>query len=513
MLLAIDIGTSGCKLTLFCEDGTPAAFETEGYPLYTPQPGFVEQDAEAWWAAVCLACRRLLEKSAVPASKIAAVGIDGQSWSAIPIDRDGNVLCRTPIWMDTRAKDLCREYEARIGADAIFRVSGNPFSPSYTLPKILYFMHHEPELVRNAAFFLQSNSFIAYRLTGSVSQDLSQSYGWHNFDQRRMRYDEDLTRVFGIDRRFLLDMVPPQTIVGTVTKKAAALTGLLAGTPVSAGGLDAACSTLGVGVTAPGQTQEQGGQAGGMSICVDSPVAHPALILSPHVVPGLWLLQGGTAAGGGSLKWFAGQFGARENGELIAGGADLYRKLSSEAESACPGSGGMVFLPYLNGERSPLWDADARGAYFGVRLKSKHADFVRATMEGVAFSLRHNLELAEKAGAPVSELRATGGSANSLVWTQIKADVTGLPMVVPASDTASACGAAILAGVGVGLYPSAAEAAKRIVKIRRTQQPDTALRPVYDACYSVYRRLYDSTKELMWELGDAESISSGGQIR
>jgi xylulokinase len=509
MLLAIDIGTSGCKLTLFREDGTPAAFETEGYPLYTPAPGCVEQDADEWWAAVCRACRRLLEKSGAAPGEIAGVGIDGQSWSAIPVDREGRVLRRTPIWMDTRAKDVCRRYEARIGKDAIFQVSGNPFSPSYTLPKVLYYMENEPEIVRDAAYILQSNSFLVYRLTGKVSQDLSQSYGWSCFDQKKLCWDDALTKAFGIDPRFLLETVPSQTIVGGVTKQAAGLTGLLEGTPVAAGGLDAACSTLGVGVTRPGQTQEQGGQAGGMSICVGSPVSHPALILSPHVVPGLWLLQGGTAAGGGSLKWFAGQFGARTGDALEASGKDLFQKLSAEAETSRPGANGLVFLPYLNGERSPIWDAEARGAYLGARFSTTHADFVRATMEGVAFSLRHNLDLAAEAGACVSELRATGGSANSVVWTQIKADATGLPMVVPASDTAAACGAAILAGVGVGVYKSALDAAEKIVKIRRTQEPNRDLRRVYDAYYQIYRRLYPDTKDLMRAIGAAEVM--GGQ--
>ncbi len=508
LLLAIDIGTSSCKLTVFAEDGTPVASGSQAYPLYTPQPGFVEQDANLWWDAICRACRELLEKNRIAPEQIAAVGIDGQSWSAIPIDRQGKVLARTPIWMDTRAKNVCRKYEERLGADAIFKVSGNPFSPSYTLPKILYFMEKEPELVKNTWYFLQSNSFIVYRLTGVISQDLSQSYGYHNFDQHTLRYDEALTREFGIDQRFLLDMVPSHQIIGRVTKQAAELTGLKEGTPVVAGGLDAACSTLGVGVVHPGQAQEQGGQAGGMSICVDCPADDPSLILSPHVVSGRWLLQGGTIAGGASLQWFAENFGSWHDGGIQTEGKDLFIHLSEEAEQSRPGAGGLIYLPYLNGERSPLWDPDARGTYFGLQFSTEHRDLVRATMEGVAFSLKHNLEVAQKAGAEVSELRTTGGSANSVIWTQIKADVTGIPMVVPSSDTSASCGAAVLAGLGVGMYDSAESAMEKIVKIRRSQMPNPENNRVYQPYYTLYRKLYNSGRTVMAQLSELERARS-----
>lgn len=507
-LLAIDIGTSSCKLSVFEKDGTHVASCSRSYPLYTPAPGFVEQDPEQWWDGVCSACRELLEKNQIPASRIVAVGISGQSWSAVAIDRDGSVLCRTPIWMDTRAKDICRKYEQRIGADAIFQVAGNPFSPSYTLPKILYFMEHEPELVERTMCFLQSNSFIAYRLTGKISQDLSQSYCMHNFNQHTLQYDQGLTREFGIDSRFLLDMLPCTHVVGGVTKQAAALTGLMEGTPVVAGGLDAACSTLGVGVVDPGQTQEQGGQAGGMSICTDRSVAHPALILSPHVVPGLWLLQGGTVGGGASMNWFSQQFGALAGDHIQLGGRDLFEKLSQEAERVSPGSGGVLYLPYLNGERSPIWDPNARGTYFGLRFSTTHESLVRATMEGVGFSLQHNLQIARQAGAQVTQLHATGGSANSVVWTQIKADITGLPMVVPASDTSAACGAAILAGLGVGMYHSAQEAVSEIVKVRRIQNPDRKNTAVYQRYFELYCRLYESTKDIMADIGAVEDAGA-----
>ncbi len=504
--LGIDIGTSACKLAVFGADGTLYEHVVENYPIHHPHPGYVEQDPADWWQSVCLGLKALWEQGADPAS-IAAVGIDGQGWSAIPLDRDGNVLARTPIWMDTRAERVCREWEARIGAERLFAVSGNPFSPGYTLPKVLFWKEHIPALFTRIRHILQSNSYIAYRLTGAISQDLSMCYGWQNFNIRTLRYDDALTAELGIPKHLLIDPVACDTVVGRVHWQAARDCGLLEGTPVVAGGLDAACGTLGAGVVSPGQTQEQGGQAGGMSICTERPVAHPKLILGTHVVPGLWLLQGGTVGGGASLKWFAKELGAAKPAEpaLARTGKDIFELLSAEAETSPPGANGLLYLPYMSGERSPLWDTKAQGVYFGLGFDKTHADLVRATMEGVAFALRHNLETAAQAGATVKELRGMGGSANSRIWTQIKADVTGIPMVIPASDTATTCGAAMLAMVGVGQYRDYREATDAIVKVQRVQYPDAGNTAQYRRYFDLYQSLYACSKDCMARLYDLKA--------
>lgn len=258
----------------------------------------------------------------------------------------------------------------------------------------------------------------------------------------------------GIEPGLLPDIVPCHAPVGNVTAQAAALTGLRIGTPVVAGGLDAACGTLGAGVVQAGQTQEQGGQAGGMSLCMDTCRMDPALILGAHVVPELWLLQGGTVGGGGAMNWFEREFGAEERALARKNGTNSFVELDRQAERIPAGSEGMVFLPYLAGERSPIWNAQAKGVFYGASFATGRTHFARAVMEGVAYSLRHNLEVAEKAGAKAGVLRAMGGAANSRLWTQIKADVTGKTIEVPSSDTATALGAAILAGMGTGVYES-----------------------------------------------------------
>ena len=286
-----------------------------------------------------------------------------------------------------------------------------------------------------------------------------------------------------------VDLVPDlyrcDEIVGRVTAKAAAITGLKEGTPVVAGGLDAACGTLGAGVYKPGQTQEQGGQAGGMSICTDKMMAHKLLILGAHVVPGMYLLQGGTVGGGASLKWFRQEFGKGMS----------FDELTAEAEAVPAGSEGVTFLPYMSGERSPIWNPDAKGVYYGLSFDKTRGHLIRATLEGVAYALEHNLRVAEETGIDIGVLNAMGGSSNSVLWTQIKADVTGRTIQVPTSDTATTLGAVLLAGVGCGLYKDYEEAVSRTIVITRTQEPNMEKHELYKKSMELYLELYENLKD------------------
>ena len=496
-LLGIDIGTSACKVAVFDRNGQVMAYANGDYPVYYPREGWVQQNPEEWWQAVCGAIKECLSKGEISPEQIAGVGIDGQSWSAIAIDKDGNVLTDTPIWMDTRAQEICDRLNNEIGSENIFEVAGNSLQPSYATAKILWYKENMPEVYSRIYKILQSNSFIAYRLTGALTQDVSQGYGLHCFNMKKGCWDEKMCERLGIPMEFLPEIVPCDQVVGTVNEKAAAQCGLAAGTPIVAGGLDAACGTLGAGVIHPGETQEQGGQAGGMSICTDTYKADPSLILGFHVVPGQWLLQGGTTGGGGVMRWFEREFADFERSRKEETGKSSLDQLNQIAQEVPAGSEGVVFLPYMSGERSPIWNPYAKGVFYGLDFSKTKGHMVRACMEGVAFSLRHNLEVAEKAGAQVKVLRAMGGSANSLLWTQIKADITGKDVVVPASDTASTLGAAILAGVGVGFYKDYEEAVSLTVKETRRHQPDPSRKEVYDKAYRTYRELYDSLKHMM----------------
>lgn len=498
-LLGIDIGTSACKLVVFSEGGQALASRTVAYQTQYPHPGFVEQNPDDWWEAVCAGTREMFAEGAVKAADIAAIGIDGQGWSAIAMDGEGNVLAPDPIWLDTRAESICEELNARVGADAIFALSGNPLKAQYVTAKILWLERHLPEAYQKTKWILQSNGFIAYRLTGNVSMDMSQAYGLHSFDMKNGRMDYDMCRTLGINPSLIPDLFACHAIVGHVQEQAARQTGLLAGTPVVAGGLDAACSTLGAGALHAGQTQEQGGQAGGMSICIDQYCADSRLILGYHVVPDHWLLQGGTTGGGGAMRWFEREFADLERRMALEKGGSSFAFLDALAEAIPAGSEGTVFLPYLAGERSPIWDSDAQGVFFGLDYSKTRGHMVRALMEGVGYSLRHNLEIAESVGARIETLRATGGSANSRLWTQIKADITGKDIEVPESDLATPLGAAILAGVGVGVYGGFEEAVNRTVQVKRCQRHDDADQSAYNAGYTIYRKLYEQLKDIMKE--------------
>ena len=497
MLLGIDIGTSGCKIALFSRDGQVVCKQTEEYPVRYPSPGYVEQDPEEWWVAICRGTSKLILENNIDAAKIAGVGLSGQSWSAIAVDEDGGVLAPDPIWMDTRAESICRQLNESVGADKIFEISGNPLKAQYTTGKILWLKQNMPDVYKRTSKILQSNSYIAFRLTGLMCQDVSQGYGLHCFDMKKRRWDGAMCAGLGINRELLPEIVDCHEVVGKITAKAARSTGLKEGTPVVTGGLDAACGTLGAGVLHAGQTQEQGGQAGGMSICIEEYCADPRLILSFHVVPGRWLLQGGTTGGGGTMRWFNEQLGYEEKLKECETGISSMALLDQIAETVNAGSDGLVFLPYMAGERSPIWDEKAKGVFYGLDYSKTRAHMVRAVMEGVAYSLRHNLDAALSAGAEVGVMRAMGGAANSRFWTQLKADITGKPIEVPASDTASTLGAAILAGVGVGVYRDFDEAVNKTVSVKRRHEPNPAYKESYSRGYETYIALYQALKDLM----------------
>ena len=490
-IIGIDIGTSACKAALFDADGTSLAEGIAEYPINYPYPGWAEQDPNLWWGAVrdCL--------SQLPPAGVVGVGIAGQSWSSVMLSKDGDVLCPTPIWMDTRADSICADLRKSIGEEAIFAVCGNPLQPTYTLPKVLWYKENMPHIYASADKVLQSNSFIAYCLTGEISQDVSQGYGLQCFNVHTGEWDDVLCKEMGLNRSLLPNIYPSHHIVGKVTAEAALACGLKEGIPVVAGGLDAACGTLGVGVINNGQTQEQGGQAGGMSLCMDRSLADPKLILGFHVVPGRWLLQGGTVGGGGILRWLEKELGESWRAASAKNGTHPFIEMDKLADVIPAGSEGLVFLPYMAGERSPIWNKDAKGVLFGLDYSKTSGHIIRAGLEGVAFSLRHNLDVAKKAGATTERLRAMGGAANSLLWTQIKSDVTGKPIDVPASDTATTWGAAMLAGVAVGLFKDFEEAVGKSVKMRRTHLPSDDNFEAYNRAYETYLAIYKNLKPLM----------------
>lgn len=495
-LLGIDIGTSSCKVAIFNTNGKVISSANGNYDILYGESGFVEQNPNDWWETICSAIKKVLEISKINSKNIIGVGVDGQSWSSIPIDKDGHLLANTPIWLDTRSANICEELNKNIGSDKIFQLAGNLLQPTYSTAKILWYKKNMSDMYSKIDKILQSNSFIVYKLTGNYSQDLSQGYGLHCFNMKKGTWDETMAKELGIPTKFLPEIYRCHDIVGKISKQASKLTGLFEGTPVVAGGLDAACGALGAGVINKGQTQEQGGQAGGMSICMDEYKADERLILGYHVVPNRFLLQGGTTGGGGVMRWFEKEFGDFERIEATKNGTNSFEIFNKLAQTINAGSDGLIFLPYMAGERSPIWNHNAKGVFFGLDFEKTKGHMIRSMMEGVAFSLKHNLDVAKEIGVDVSVLMAVGGAANSSVWTQIKSDVCSKEIIVPDSDMATTLGAALLAGVGVGVYKDFEDAVKVVLE-KKKYIPNFNNSEIYQKNYETYLELYKNLELLM----------------
>jgi len=494
-LLGIDIGTSGSKMSIFSLDGKVIATTTKVYQTYRPKPAYVEQDAGEWWDAVCEGIQEMIANQPISSDEISAIGVAGHSWACLPVDENGNPLRKPMIWLDRRSVKQAEWMKEELSEERLISMSGNPVDAAYIVPKMLWVKEEEPDIYNKADKFLQSNAYIVFKLTGKYSQDYSQGYGFHFFNMSKGCWDEEIADELNIPLEFMSPFFHCHQVVGEVTRQASEETGLKQGIPVVAGGLDAACCTLGAGVIHTGQTQEQGGQAGGMSILVDQPLIHPKLILGYHVLPEKWLLQGGTVGGAGTLQWFNEQLGAFEKQIGNEKGISPFEVMSQEAEKISAGSEGLIFLPYMAGERSPIWNSKARGVLFGLSYDKTRAHIIRSIMEGVGYSLLHNLKTAEEVNAHVEELISVGGASNSIVWTQIKADITGKNIHVPFSDHATTLGAAILAGVGTDVYKDFEDAIYKTAHIQRTHTPDEKDFEIYQGYYSLYLELYDRIKD------------------
>jgi xylulokinase len=448
LLLGIDVGTSGLKAVLLDEAGRTVDEATVGYELRSPRPGWAEQDPETWWAALREALAVLWGRGIDPAS-VAAVGLTGQMHSLAVLDSAGEVLCPALLWCDQRTGDECTEITERIGAEALLERTGNVALAGFTAPKILWIRRHWPEVYARAAHLLVTKDFIRYRLTGEFVSEMSDASGTLLLDVRRRAWADDVIAELGIDPALLPRLVEGNEVTGSVTVAAAAWTGLVAGTPVVGGGGDNAAAAVGLGAVDPGILTLSIGTSGVIFAPLDR---YPDTVdgkvhVFCHALPDRWHLMSVTMAAGGSLHWFR---------ELLAPllpvqGDAAYEWIGERAGHAAPGAGGVAFLPYLSGERTPHADPAARGVFYGLHMGTSLDDMARAVLEGVAFSQRDCLDLMREAGAVASVARGAGGGLSSPLWRTIVADTLGVGLQL-APGVGAARGAAVLAGLGVGLY-------------------------------------------------------------
>lgn len=495
MLIGIDVGTTSTKAVLFDQDGTLLAEAAQEYPTAYPHNGWAEQDPEDWWRATCATLTHIFADGQFDARGVAAVGISCQAPSMVPVDHQGNPLAPALIWMDRRTEPQCDWLREHVGDTLISNINGGRVDPYYMAPKIRWFQEEMADCYQQTHYMLQANGYVIHKLTNTFTMDRSHGPITLLFDSQQGDWSEQLLTCAKIDREKLPPLFDCAAIVGEVTAAAAAATGLAAGTPVIAGMTDGTAAGIEAGLVRTGDAVEMTGQSTVLLICNDSPYLGRDLIALGHAIPGKHLVVGALVASGGALRWFRDQLAKRELERATAEAVDPFDLLAEEAGHSPPGANRLVFLPYMYGERSPIWDSDARGVFFGLSLASERRDMIRAIMEGAAYGLRHNIEVAAAGGFHVETLACVGGGARSALWNQIKADVLQRPIQLPKAATGAPFGDAIVAAAAVGLYPSIEDAVATMVQTGATYQPDETQAARYDALYQIYLELYPALKK------------------
>lgn len=484
-ILSHDLGTSGNKASLFSESGRLIASDTQGYETVYPGSGWAEQNPADWWKAVCAATRRVLR--GVDPRQIAAVAVTGQMMGTVAIGADGEVVGNSIIWSDSRAEQECRLLTRWLGAEHYYQITGQPPSAAYSLPKIMWLKEHRPEQYRRTEKYVQSKDYINYLLTGNIATDDTDAAYTIAYDIKNRCWSEEILEASGIDKKKLPDVVRSSTVIGRVTAGASQACGIPEGTPVVAGAGDGSSAHLGAGCIAPGDSY----------ICLGSStwvVAQTERLIfdtagrmqsEPHVLDGQYCFLGTMQTGGLAHSW------GRDN---LAGKPLSFSEIDRLAGISEPGAGGMLFLPYLMGERSPWYDLQARAAFLGVSFHSRYEDFYRAIMEGVAMNL-NILMKGIKEHLEITETTVIGGGAKSRVWMQILADVCGVTVAIPENTTAgTSIGGAIIAGVGCGLFEDYS-VAKRFLRIGERVEPNPGTRERYRERQEAFEAAYVALKD------------------
>jgi xylulokinase len=495
LFLGIDVSTTGAKALLIDEKGTVVASATTPVPLFTPRPLWSEQDPRDWWSGTAVSVRRALADAGASGGDVARVGLTGQMHGLVLLDASHEVLRPAILWNDQRTGAQCDEIRARMGGRAaLVRTTGNDALTGFTAPKILWVREHEPEVYAKARLILLPKDYVRLRLTGVAAMDKADGSGTLLFDLAARGWSTDVLSTLDIPAEWLPRTFEGPEATGAVTRGAAAETGLREGTPVVAGGGDQAAGAVGAGAVRPGVVALTLGTSGVVFATTDQPLVEPEGRLHAfcHAVPGKWHFMGVTLSAAGSLQWYRDTLAASEGFDALVG----------EAAQAPAGSEGLVFTPYLSGERTPYPDPLARGAFVGLTLRHRRAHLTRSVLEGVAFSIRDCFALLKAAGlGDARQVRVAGGGAKSALWRRICASALGVELVTVNSTEGAAYGAALLAGVGAGAWSSVEAAADAAIAVTGRDEPDPAWAKAYDALYPRYRELYGALKPTYDALG------------
>ena len=505
-IIGVDLGTSGTKTVLFDREGHIAASATVEYPLYQPENGWAEQDPEDWWGAAATTIGQVIAESRVDPGDIKGVGLSGQMHGLVMLDREGRVLRRSIIWCDQRSGRQCEEITGRVGRERLIEITANPALTGFTAAKLLWVRENEPEIYSRCAHILLPKDYVRYMLTGAFATEVSDASGMQLLDVPKRCWSEEVLAKLDIDPALLAKVYESPEVTGEVTAEAAKLTGLRPGTPVVGGAGDNAAAAVGTGVVRDGKAFTTLGTSGVVFAHTDKISIDPKGRVHTFccAVPGAWHVMGVTQGAGLSLKWFRDNFCYSEIVSAQGLSIDPYVLLDRKAELSPVGCNKLFYLPYLMGERTPHLDPDCRGVFFGLSAMHVRSDLLRAVMEGVAFSQRDSLEVLREMGVATSRMLACGGGGTSPLWRQMLSDVYNCPVQTVKSKEGPAFGAAILAGVGAGLYPSVQEACDMLIDVNPPQEPIAGNVEKYEKLYRIYTGLYPALKENYRQLAELE---------
>ncbi len=501
-LLGIDVGTGGTRAVLIDEAGRVLGAATaEHAEMASPELGWAEQDPNDWWRATCVAVAECFTDAGATRAEVSAVGLSGQMHGLVLLDAAGEVLRPALIWCDQRTEEECRAITERVGAKRLIELVANPALTGFTLPKIWWVRAHEPEIWSRVRSIMLPKDYVRFKLTGARATDVADASGTLLFDVVNRRWSAEMLKESDLKAEILPEVFESQEISGLVSKEGAAASGLREGTPVVAGAGDQAAGAVGMGIVEPGNVSATIGTSGVVFAATSNPVVEPRGRIHTfcHAIPGRWHVMGVTQGAGLSLRWFRDQFG---------GGAS-YDALMKEAVQAPAGADGLLWAPYLMGERTPHLDPNARGALVGLTAQHTRAHVIRAILEGVAFSLRDTFTIFRELSVPVKSIRLGGGGARGSLWQQMQADIYGTPVDLVAAEEGAAYGAALLAGVGAGAWRSVEAACETAVHVAKRVEPITKNVELMNRRYEEYQKLYPTLRTISYKNGPGKSAPVG----
>lgn len=499
--LGIDVGTSATKALLCDAKGTVLATASAEHPIYTPKPGWSEQDPRDWWVSSLAALAAACKKAKVKPDRIDAVGLSGQMHGSVFVNKAGKSLRRALLWNDQRTAPQCQEIEERAGGrQALIGMVNNVALTGFTAPKILWVRQNDPKAYGKTFKVLLPKDYIRLRLTGEFASEVSDASGTLLLDVRNRKWSADLLSKLQIDADLMPRLHESVEITGTVTKTAAKETGLREGIPVVGGAGDQPAGAVGNGIVKAGIVSATFGTSGVVFAHSDAPVPNPEGVLQSfcHAVSGKWCVFGCMLSAGGSLQHVRNMLFADKVAAMYKAKKDpgqLYPQILEEAAGARPGCEGLLFLPYLTGERCPYADPTARGGWIGLTVRHSRADLLRSVVEGITFGMRDQIELFRRLGTQITEIRSGGGGARSDFWRQMQADMFHAPVVTINTQEGAAYGVALLAATAGGAFESVEQACSRAIRITTTARPRKSVAAVYDQLYPEYRALYRSLKD------------------